>query len=107
MIMHGVPVVTFRPAERRTCSARVRTRRPSSLDDTGADAPTSSRSPFSMAPVVDVKLLLFTVLAGYVASVGHALLFAVGVEPPHDGVRRRGVSICGATLQALNLQVQA
>ena len=57
--------------------------------------------------VVDVKLLLFTVLAGYVASAGHALLFAVGVEPPHDGVRRRGVSICGATLQVLNLQVQA
>ena len=60
--------------------------------------------------VVEVKLLLFTVLAGYVASVasvGHALLFAGGVEPPHDGVRRRGVSICGATLQAFNLQVQA
>ena len=61
----------------------------------------------SLIGVVDVKLLLFTVLAGYVASAGHALLFAVGVEPPHDEVRRRGVSICGATLQELNLQVQA
>src|SRR5215203_6316009 len=39
----------------------------------------------SLIGVVDVKLLLFTVLAGYVASAGHALLFAVGVEPPHDG----------------------
>jgi hypothetical protein len=30
--------------------------------------------------------------------VGHALLFAVGAGPPHDGIRKADVSICFTTL---------
>ena len=41
----------------------------------------------SLIGVVEVKLLLLF-LSGYVAPVGHSLLFAVGAGPPHDGVRR-------------------
>jgi len=35
---------------------------------------------------VEVKLLLLSGRMG--APAGHSLLFAVGAEPPHDGVRR-------------------
>jgi hypothetical protein len=38
--------------------------------------------------VVEVKLLLIGPRSGSVAPAGHALLFAVGAGPPHDGVRR-------------------
>jgi hypothetical protein len=42
----------------------------------------------SLIGVVEVKLLLLGSCPDPVAPAGHSLLFAVGAEPPLDGVRR-------------------
>jgi hypothetical protein len=58
----------------------------------------------SLIGVVEVKLLLIGPRPGSIAPAGHALLFAVGAGPPHDGSGGRGVPICFTTLRACSPQ---
>lgn len=56
----------------------------------------------SLIGVMGIKLFL----SPCVIPVDQTLLFAVGAWPPHDGVRRGGVSICLATFGALTLRLR-